>query len=192
MPFQVILRAPGLPWWLSWWRICMHCGRPGFRPWVGVLRRRERCPPQHSCLENSYTLTLGDLGLGKPPLSGLPENLEAFSILKVNFSLKKIKTCVLLTLTFITWRLIHVMSRWMSRCSVMPDSVTPWDLVRKAPLVMGFFWQEYWRRLPFPSPGDLSDPGVKPASPMSSALQAVSLPLSHLGSPMSQWDLKKN
>ena len=70
----------------------MHCGTPGFRPWVGVLRRRERCPPQHSCLENSYTLTLGDLGLGKPPLSGLPENLEAFSILKVNFSLKKIKT----------------------------------------------------------------------------------------------------
>ena len=70
--------------------------------------------------------------------------------------------------------------------------VTPWALVRQGPRVMGFFWQEYWSRLPFPSPGDLSDPGVKPVSPMSSALQAVSLPLSHLGSRMSQWDLRKN
>ena len=32
-----------------------------------------------------------------------------------------------------------------------------------APLSMGFSRQEYWRGLPFPSPGDLSDPGVKPA-----------------------------
>ena len=43
---------------------------------------------------------------------------------------------------------------------------------------MGFFRQEYWSGLPFPSPGDLPDPGIKPTS---SALQADSLPLSHLG-----------
>ena len=30
---------------------------------------------------------------------------------------------------------------------------------------MGFSWQEYWNRLPFPSPGDLPDPGIEPASP---------------------------
>ena len=42
---------------------------------------------------------------------------------------------------------------------------------------MGFLRQEYWRMLPFPTPGDLPDPGVEPASP---ALQAGSLPLSHL------------
>ena len=44
---------------------------------------------------------------------------------------------------------------------------------------MGFPRQEYWNGLPFPSPGDLPDPGTEPASP---ALQADSLPLSHLGS----------
>ena len=33
------------------------------------------------------------------------------------------------------------------------------------PLSMVFLWQEYWSGLPFPSPGDLSDPGIKPMSP---------------------------
>ena len=48
------------------------------------------------------------------------------------------------------------------------------------PLSMGFFRQEYWSGLPFPPPGDLSDPGIEPASP---AMQADSLPLCQLGSP---------
>ena len=41
-----------------------------------------------------------------------------------------------------------------------------------------------WNELPFPSPGDLPDPGIKPASLASPALQADSLPLSHLGTPI--------
>ena len=45
---------------------------------------------------------------------------------------------------------------------------------------MEFPRQEYWRKLPFPSPGDFPNSGIEPASP---ALQARSLPLSHLGSP---------
>ena len=43
--------------------------------------------------------------------------------------------------------------------------VTPWTLARQAPLFMGFFRQECWSGLPFPSPGDLPDPGIEPASP---------------------------
>ena len=35
---------------------------------------------------------------------------------------------------------------------------------------MGFSRQEYWRRLPFPPPGDLPDPGIEPTSPASPAL----------------------
>ena len=35
----------------------------------------------------------------------------------------------------------------------------------QAPLSMGFVRQEYWSGLPFPSPGDLPNPGIKPASP---------------------------
>ena len=46
-------------------------------------------------------------------------------------------------------------------------------VAHQAPLSMGFSRQEYWSELPFPSPGDLPDPGIKPRSP---ALQADSLP----------------
>ena len=42
---------------------------------------------------------------------------------------------------------------------------TPWTIAYQAPLSMGFARQEYWSGLPFPSPGDLPDPGIKPASP---------------------------
>ena len=45
------------------------------------------------------------------------------------------------------------------------SSGTPWTVVCQAPLSMGFPRQEYWSGLPFPSPGDLPDPGIKPASP---------------------------
>jgi len=42
--------------------------------------------------------------------------------------------------------------------------------VCQAPLSVGFSRQEYWSELPFPPPGDLSDPGIEPASLMSPAL----------------------
>ena len=43
---------------------------------------------------------------------------------------------------------------------------TPCTVVaRQAPLSMGFLRQEYWSGLPFPSPGDLPDPGNEPTSP---------------------------
>ena len=41
---------------------------------------------------------------------------------------------------------------------------TLWTVARQAPLSMGFSWQEYWSGLPCSPPGDLSDPGIKPAS----------------------------
>ena len=51
--------------------------------------------------------------------------------------------------------------------------VTPWTVAYQAPPSMGFSRQECWSGLPFPSPGDLPDPGIKPWSP---ALQADALP----------------
>ena len=54
--------------------------------------------------------------------------------------------------------------------SVMSDSATPWTEARLAPLSTGFSRQEYWSGLPCPPPGDLSDPGIEPASLASSAL----------------------
>ena len=59
---------------------------------------------------------------------------------------------------------------------------TPWTVALQAPPSTGFSRQEYWSELPFPTPGDLSDPGIEHTSP---ALQVDSLPLSHVGSPPS-------
>ena len=56
---------------------------------------------------------------------------------------------------------------------------TPRTVARQAPLPMEFSRQEYWSGLPFPSTGDLPDPGIKPVSP---AWQVNSLSLSHPGS----------
>ena len=50
---------------------------------------------------------------------------------------------------------------------------TPWTVAYQAPLSMEFSRQEYWSGLPFPSPGDLPNPGIEPRSP---ALQADALP----------------
>ena len=41
----------------------------------------------------------------------------------------------------------------------------PWTVTHYAPLSRGFLRQEYWSGLPFPSPRDLTDPGIEPVSP---------------------------
>ena len=46
-----------------------------------------------------------------------------------------------------------------------PTLATPWTVVCQDPLSKGFFRQEHWSGLPFPSPGDLPDPGVEPGPP---------------------------
>ena len=44
-------------------------------------------------------------------------------------------------------------------------TLKPWTVAHKAPPPLGFPRQEYWRGLPFPTPGDLPDPGIQPTSP---------------------------
>ena len=46
----------------------------------------------------------------------------------------------------------------------------PWTVARQAPLSMGLSWQEYWSGLPFPPPGHLPDPEIKPTPLASPAL----------------------
>ena len=57
---------------------------------------------------------------------------------------------------------------------------TPWTVAYQAPPSMGFSRQEYWSGLPFPSLGDLPDPGIEPRSP---ALQADALTSEPPGKP---------
>ena len=67
---------------------------------------------------------------------------------------------------------VKVKLKW-SRSVVSDPLRAPWTVANQAPLSMGFSRQEYWSRLPFPSPGDLPDPGIELRSP---ALQADALP----------------
>ena len=63
-------------------------------------------------------------------------------------------------------------------------------IAHQAPLSMGFSRQEYWSGLPFPSPGDLPDPGIETRSPL---LKPDSLPSEPPGKPhMSDKQTKKN
>ena len=64
--------------------------------------------------------------------------------------------------------------------SRVPLLLTPWTVSHQAAPFMEFSRQEYWSGLPFPSPGDLPDPGIKPVSP---SLQADTLPSEPPGKP---------
>ena len=71
---------------------------------------------------------------------------------------------------------------WVEPCALnrVRLFVAPQTIDQQAPLSAIFLRQEYWSGLPFPSPGDLPDPGIKPGSP---ALQADSLPSEPPGKP---------
>ena len=61
------------------------------------------------------------------------------------------------------WR--HLGGWKWSRSVLSPLFMTPWTVALQAPPSMGFSRQKYWRGSPFPSPGDLPDPGIAPWSP---------------------------
>ena len=67
--------------------------------------------------------------------------------------------------------------------------VTSWTIAHHAPLSMEFSRQEYWSGLLFPSPGDLSDPGIEPGSP---SFQADSLPTERPGKTLSERSQTQN
>ena len=74
--------------------------------------------------------------------------------------------------------------------SAMSDSfvsLSSWTVDRQAPLYMGFLRQEYWSGLPYPCPGYLPDPGMKPGFPV---LHAVSLPAEPPGKPVGLFRMK--
>ena len=67
-------------------------------------------------------------------------------------------------------------SEWVKSLSRVQLFVTPLTIAHKAPLSMEFSRQEYWSGLPFPSPGDLPDSGIKPRSPVLQADTLLSEP----------------
>ena len=76
-----------------------------------------------------------------------------------------------------TFKVVCVYARaWLLSCVQL--IATPWTVAYQVHLSMGFSRQEYWSGLPFPSPRDLLDSGIKPGSP---ALQADALASEPLG-----------
>ena len=68
--------------------------------------------------------------------------------------------------------------------------VTQWPVICQAPLSMEFSRQEYWSRLPFPSPGDLPDPEIEPRSPASQVDALLSEPPGTMGLLLTHCKLK--
>ena len=77
---------------------------------------------------------------------------------------------------------LHISCKWKWKWSrtVVWLFATPWTVAHQAPPFVGFSRQEYWSGLPFSSPGDLPEPGIKPRSP---ALQADALTSEPPGKP---------
>ena len=74
-------------------------------------------------------------------------------------------------------------SEWVKSLSRVWLFATPWTVAHQALPPMGFSRQGYWSGLPFPSPGELPDPGIEPRFP---ALQAGALP----SEPPGNWEGK--
>ena len=71
----------------------------------------------------------------------------------------------------------------LSRFSCAQLFVTQWTVVSQSPLSIEFSRYEYWSGLPFPTPGDLPDPWIKPASLVSPALAGGFFTTAPLGKP---------
>ena len=84
------------------------------------------------------------------------------------------KACSLRWVVFISWMcshsdlvlflFSHSVVQSCAKSLQSSNSANPWSVAYQAPLSMGFPRQEYWSALPFPSPGELPDPGIKPVS----------------------------
>ena len=111
------------------------------------------------------------LGLGRSPEGG-NGNLLQYSCFENSMGSQRIEH---------NWATEHTQKQTQNNtANRVPIFATLWTVAYQAPQSMEFFRQEYWSGLPFPSPGDLSNPGIEPGSP---ALQADALPSEPPGKP---------
>ena len=125
----------GLPWWLSGKELTCNAGDTGSIPGLG------RSPGEG----NGNTLQYSCL-----------ENSMDWGAWWATYSPWVAKSR--------TW-LNNIISKWVSSLSRVRLFATAWTVAYQASPSVGFSRQEYWSVLPFPSPGDLPDPGIEPRSP---------------------------
>ena len=145
---------------------------------VGLFKHRE------SLFKNWHTVP-GQSALAHS-LSQLIEHSSHFLHLRSNNSNR---SCLQSACNVLGTGLRHTISHWdikiykvylssdnnpMHACMLSahscPTLLAPWTVSCQAPLPMEFFKQEYWSRLPFPTPGDLLNPSLEPVSSVSPAL----------------------
>ena len=124
---------------------------------------------------------------GVPPYKHWSKGSQVPSCLKCDFlsSTRVVVICLFLVIIVLSFKFNIY---WASTvCQWKKVLVTQWYLTLYDPMVCGpqvslsmeFSRQEYWSVLPFPLPGDLSNPGIEPTSP---ALQVDSVPIEYCGS----------
>ena len=111
---------------------CKRCKRRRFDPWVGKI-------PWRRVWQTTPVFLPGELH-GQRRMAGC--SLWGHNRVRHNLAMKQ-QPCD------------HMKS--LSRVRLF---ATPWTVTYQAPLSMGFYRQEYWSGLPFPSPGDLPNPGL--------------------------------
>ena len=115
---------------------------------------------------------------GSPPGSPIPGILQARTLEWVAISFSRgssqprDRTQVSCIVSKTLYHLSHHGSPKVKSLSRVRLFATPWTVAHQAPPSMGFSRREYWSGVPFPSLGDLPDPGIEPRSP---ALQAEAL-----------------
>ena len=96
----------------------------------------------------------------KKKMVKLMERVEILTVTEVQ---------ILVIMTIVFFKLFYFIEVCVCLCvshSVMSDSAIPWTVAHQTPLSVEFSRQGYWNGLPFPSPGNLSNPGIKPRSPV--------------------------
>ena len=147
--------------------------------WVAISFSRGSSQPG---METSSTMSsvlqadsLPTEPLGKPTLFLSPLVISLLLCLSPSLSLSAVHISHFLSSlepSFLIWKCVKSLACvWLF--------ATSWTGAHQASLSMGFSRQEYWSGLPFPSPGDLPDPGIEPGSPTLQTLYH----LSHRGSP---------
>ena len=133
--------------------------------WRWTKRTSAKCQVSFLLLPNFYGFSPNLVFLFFHGLSSPWTDVEKWSYRKDAFLMYKITENLLCSTGSTQCPVVTQMGCCLS-CSVRSNSfVTPWTVALQYPLPMGFSRQEHWSGLPFPSPEDLSDPGIKPTSP---------------------------
>ena len=155
-----------------------NAGDPGLIPGSGRSPGEGNGNPlQYSCLENpldrgAWWATVHWVTKSRTRLSDFTHSLS------MCFKLMLCLACILKGILWGGYYYYMGLQIWKHRklkvksLSHVRLFATPWTVAHQAPPSMGFSRQEYWSGLPFPSPGDLPNAGIKPRSP---ALQADAL-----------------